>query len=250
MGTHGGDRNAHMPVHPGASRRSIGPNVAGGREATMPKEHEPGQRVRHGRKETAAADPPATAAEARTCRTGCAPGRGRHAGVRAARPRHQGVRPRARPPADRALEAAGVGASPGLEARRHLRGTRRGRQGRRHSAHHAAPEPPLRAGRGARGAHRARADAVVLPALRGAPAGGRGDRPVRPQLVQPGRRGARHGLLHRRRVPRVPALLPGVRADARSAPASRSSSTGSPSATKNRSGASRTVSPIPPSAGS
>ncbi|HXQ96666.1 MAG TPA: hypothetical protein VN800_07060, partial [Candidatus Acidoferrales bacterium] len=29
----------------------------------MPKEHEPGQRVRHGRKETAAAAPPATAAE-------------------------------------------------------------------------------------------------------------------------------------------------------------------------------------------
>ena len=59
---------------------------------------------------------------------------------------------------------------------------------------------------------RARADPVVLPALRRPPARGRRDRPVRPQLVQPGRRRAGHGLLHRRGVRGVPPLVPGVRA--------------------------------------
>ena len=54
--------------------------------------------------------------------------------------------------------------------------------------------------RGAAGAERARADAVVFPALRRAPAGRRRDRAVRPQLVQPRRRRAGDGLLHRRRV--------------------------------------------------
>ena len=49
-------------------------------------------------------------------------------------------------------------------------------------------------------------DPVVFPALRRAPARGRRDGPVRPELVQPGRRRARHGLLHRGRVPGVPAL--------------------------------------------
>ena len=81
-----------------------------------------------------------------------------------------------------------------------VRGPRRGRQGRRHQAHHAAAEP-ARVPRGrAAGAQRPRAHAVVLPALRRAPAGGRRDRAVRPQLVQPRRRRARDGLLHRRGV--------------------------------------------------
>ena len=48
-----------------------------------------------------------------------------------------------------------------------------------------------------------------------APARRRRDGPVRPLLVQPRRRRARDGLLHRGGVPGVPALLPGVRADAR-----------------------------------
>ena len=47
-------------------------------------------------------------------------------------------------------------------------------------------------------ADRTPADPVVLPALRRAPAGGRGDRAVRPQLVQPRRRRAGDGLLHPR----------------------------------------------------
>ena len=49
---------------------------------------------------------------------------------------------------------------------------------------------------GAAGADRARAHPVVLPALRRPPAGGRRDRAVRPQLVQPRRRRAGDGLLH------------------------------------------------------
>ena len=46
------------------------------------------------------------------------------------------------------------------------------------------------------GAERAGAHPVVFPALRASSTGGRGDRAVRPQLVQPGRRRARDGLLH------------------------------------------------------
>ena len=56
--------------------------------------------------------------------------------------------------------------------------------------------------RRARHADRAREDAVVLPALRAPPSGGRRDRPVRSLLVQPRRRRARDGVLHRGRVPR------------------------------------------------
>src|ERR1035437_2014680 len=42
----------------------------------------------------------------------------------------------------------------------------------------------------------------------------RRDGPVRPQLVQPRRRRARHGFLQRKRVSRIPAQLPRVRAHA------------------------------------
>ena len=65
------------------------------------------------------------------------------------------------------------------------------------------------------GADRARAHPVVLPALRRAPAGGRRDRAVRPQLVQPRRRRAGDGLLHAGGAPAVPAPVPDLRADAR-----------------------------------
>ena len=61
---------------------------------------------------------------------------------------------------------------------------------------------------------RSASGAVVLPALRRRAAGGRRDHPVRPQLVQPGRGRARHGLLHLRGVPPVPPPVPGVRAPA------------------------------------
>ena len=58
------------------------------------------------------------------------------------------------------------------------------------------------------------ADPVVLPAIhRGAPRGGR-DRPVRSQLVQPRRRGARPRLLHAAGVPALPPPVPDLRAAA------------------------------------
>ena len=71
------------------------------------------------------------------------------------------------------------------------------------------------------------ADPVVLPALRRAPARGRRDGDVRPQLVQPLERRVGDGLLHRGGAPGVPALLPGVRADAGPLRDHRRSSTGS-----------------------
>ena len=56
--------------------------------------------------------------------------------------------------------------------------------------------PPRRPGRRAARAQRSRAQPVVLPAVRHAPAGRRRDRSVRPVLVQPRRRRDRAGLLH------------------------------------------------------
>ena len=64
-------------------------------------------------------------------------------------------------------------------------------------AHHRAREPARVPRRRAARADRAREDADVHPALPAAPAGRRRDRDLRPQLVQPRRRRARHGLLHR-----------------------------------------------------
>ena len=80
---------------------------------------------------------------------------------------------------------------------------------------HAGPQPAHRPRRRAARPDRARADAVVLPALRGAPAGRRRDRAPRPQLVQPRRRRARDGLRDAGGGRGVLPLLPGVRADAR-----------------------------------
>ena len=76
-------------------------------------------------------------------------------------------------------------------------------------------------------AERPRAGPVVLPAVRAAPADARRDRPVRPLLVQPRRRRAGDGVLHRRRVRGVPPRGARVRGDARRARAPRSSSCGS-----------------------
>ena len=69
--------------------------------------------------------------------------------------------------------------------------------------------PRQRSRRGAAEAERHRAQPVVLPALRQPSADGGRDRVVRPLLVQPRRRRARDGLLHRRRVRGV--LPPGAR---------------------------------------
>nr|GEU28569.1 hypothetical protein [Tanacetum cinerariifolium] len=143
-------------------------------------------------------------------RTGNGAGRPRdrsaHATSRRARTQRDGqgsaprVFPRAVPAAGRAGEIAGLGRPYRPQGRHHLRGPRRCRQGRRHQAHRAAPEPArVPRGRPAR-SQQPRAHAMVFPALRVAPAGCRRDRAVRPQLVQPRRRRARHGLLQRRPV--------------------------------------------------
>ena len=73
---------------------------------------------------------------------------------------------------------------------------------------------------GAAGADRAREVADVHPALPRAPAGGRRGRDLRPQLVQPPRRRARHGLLHRG----AGAPLPGARSTLRGGVSSRAAS--------------------------
>ncbi len=97
---------------------------------------------------------------------------------------------------DRAGQAAGVGTPRGPARRRDLRRARRRRQGRHHQARHRGAQPPrLPRGR-APLAHRPRAVAVVLPALRRAAPRRRRDRALRPLLVQPRRRRARHGLRH------------------------------------------------------
>ena len=62
---------------------------------------------------------------------------------------------------------------------------------------HGAPQPEVRAHRRADQAQRPRAEPVVLPALRAAPARRRGDGPLRPVLVQPRRGRAGDGAHHR-----------------------------------------------------
>ena len=88
----------------------------------------------------------------------------------------------------------------GDQARDPVRGPRRRRQGRHDQAVHGAPQPARRPGRRADQADRDRARPVVLPPLRHPPADRRRDRAVRPVLVQPRRRRAGDGLLHRPRV--------------------------------------------------
>ena len=111
-------------------------------------------------------------------------------------------------------QAAGLGRPPEAQIGRAVRGPRRGRQRRRDQAHHPAAQSAHLQGRGAVGADRARAHPVVFPALCLAPAGGRRNRAVRPQLVQPRRRRTGHGLLHRSGVRGVFPHRAGIRADA------------------------------------
>ena len=125
------------------------------------------------------------------------------------------VRDRAVPAAGRAGEDAGVDAHRGRQDRGHLRGPRRGRQGRHDQAGGAVPQPPRGPDRRAARADRAGAHAVVLPALHRSPARSGRAGPVRPELVQPGGRGARHGVLHQGGVQPVPAPVPDLRAAAR-----------------------------------
>ena len=76
-------------------------------------------------------------------------------------------------------------------------------------------------------AHGTRTRPVVFPALCTAPADRRRNRAVRPFLVQPRRRRARHGLLDRCRIPGVHAPSARIRAHAGTSTAPTSSSSGS-----------------------
>src|SRR5690606_5669769 len=113
---------------------------------------------------------------------------------------------RARAERPRALAGAHRQADDGL-----ARGPRHRRQGWRDQHHRRAAEPAPGAHRRTAEAGRARSDAVVLPALCRAPAGGGRAGAVRPQLVQPRRRREGDGLLYRRPVQAVPETGAGVR---------------------------------------
>ena len=112
------------------------------------------------------------------------------------------LRGRAAPTPGGAGQAAGMDTSDQCPDRGDLRGPGRGGQGRHDQANQRVPQRTGSPGGGAADAHRAGAWPVVLPALHRPPPGPRRDCPVRPLLVQPGRRGKSHGLLH----------APGVRA--------------------------------------
>ena len=94
------------------------------------------------------------------------------------------------------LQSLGQGGGPAADPG--LRGPRRGRQGGHDPPLYRAPQPAGRPGRGTGEADRDPARPVVLPALCRTAAVGRGDRVLRPVLVQPRWRRARDGLLHRR----------------------------------------------------
>ena len=78
-----------------------------------------------------------------------------------------------------------------------LRGARRRRQGRHHQGDHRARQPARVPRRRAAGADRAREEPDVRAALHAALPGRRRGRDLRPQLVQPRRRRAGDGVLHR-----------------------------------------------------
>ena len=138
----------------------------------------------------------------------------------------QGLRQGAREAARRAGQAAGVGEGKGAQDLRRVRGPRRRRQGRHDQGDHRAGESARVSRGGAAGADRAREDADVPPALPPPlPGGGRG-RDLRPQLVQPRRRRAGDGLLHRGAGEAFLELAPRSRRRW-STPASSCSSTGS-----------------------
>ena len=107
----------------------------------------------------------------------------------------QGVREGAAQAPDRTLPPAGVGEAQGTAGDRRLRGPRRGRQGRHHQGDHRTRQPARVPARRAAGPVGPREDADVHAALHAALPGCRRSRDLRPQLVQPRRRGARDGLL-------------------------------------------------------
>ena len=106
----------------------------------------------------------------------------------------QGLRARVDASTDRDVEDAAVGERDERPRAHDLRGSRRSGKGRSDQAVHGTHEPTRCQGGRAEQADRTRAHAVVLPALRGpAPVWWR-DRVLRSFVVQPRRRGDRHGL--------------------------------------------------------
>ena len=102
--------------------------------------------------------------------------------------------------------ALGQGEGP---ARHHrVRGPRRRRQRRHHQGHHRARQPARLPRRRAAGSVGPREVADVHAAVHAALPCRRRDRHLRPQLVQPRRRRARHGLLHEGAVRRFLELCP------------------------------------------
>ena len=93
-----------------------------------------------------------------------------------------------------------------------VRRPRHGGQGRLDRHVRARPQPAPVPRRRASRPKRARAHAMVFPALRRAFPGGGRNRAVRPQLVQSRRRRAGHGLLHARADAGLPQRRAGVRA--------------------------------------
>ena len=102
--------------------------------------------------------------------------------------------------AEGADQASGLGRLSETETRRAVRGPGCRRQGRSDQAGDAAAESAHLQGRGAIRANRARAHAMVFPALCGTSARGGRNRAVRSQLVQPRRRRAGDGILHGSRM--------------------------------------------------
>jgi hypothetical protein len=101
--------------------------------------------------------------------------------------------------ADRAAQAAELGQGDREKLVIRFEGRDAAGKGRDHQAVHRAPESAGRPGRRAGEAPGAREHPLVLPALHRSPARRRGDRPVRPVLVQPGGRRASHGVSGTRR---------------------------------------------------
>ena len=115
-------------------------------------------------------------------------------------------------------------------------------QGWRHQADHGRCQSAYLPRGGPRRSERTRAGPVVLPTLRRAAADSRRDRPVRSELVQPGRSGTGHGFCHVPRKSRSSCGRVPNSSGCSSAPGRSSSSTGSRSATTSRSAGSRRAS--------
>ena len=104
-----------------------------------------------------------------------------------------------------------MGEIQGIARHHSVRRPRHRRQGRNDQGDYRESEPARVPGRRAAVSVRAREDADVHPALRPAVSGRRRSRHLRPQLVQPGRRRIRDGILQRRGASALSRPLPAGR---------------------------------------